>query len=102
MPQTVTLPSVGFSKPISSLIVVVLPAPLGPSSAKRHADGISSDSPSTAVNPPKRFTSERIETSEAAEVSMRPDRGDIAGGGENENVAIEGLTRCLNCYSSKP
>ena len=48
-------PASGVSNPASIRSSVVLPQPIGPSSAKNSPALISSDRRSTAVNPPKRF-----------------------------------------------
>src|SRR5260370_33919587 len=53
-PATEASPEVGSSNPVSIFIKVDLPAPFGPSSAQMAPEGISNDTRSTAVKPPKR------------------------------------------------
>src|SRR5690349_3384961 len=49
------LPSVGWNSPVIRLIIVVLPAPLGPISPCTEPRRTSVVSPSTAATPPKRL-----------------------------------------------
>ena len=51
-PATVAVPDVGDSSVPSMRIVVVLPAPLGPSSPKTSPSAISNETPRTASTPP--------------------------------------------------
>jgi len=48
-PSTVAVPEVGISSVVRILIVVVLPAPLGPSRPKSSPSGTASDRPSSAT-----------------------------------------------------
>src|SRR6185312_7082540 len=48
MPSTTTRPLLGFTRVVSDPIVVVLPAPLGPSSPKTSPSGTENDTPATA------------------------------------------------------
>ena len=52
MPPTNASPDVGITRVVSMLAVVVLPAPLGPSSPKISPSATVRLSPSTAVTPP--------------------------------------------------
>ncbi len=55
-PSTVTLPELAGMSPATIEMMVVLPAPLGPSSPKVSPRAMWNDTPSTAVNDPKRRT----------------------------------------------
>src|ERR671919_1143739 len=55
VPATVTVPSSGSSRPVRMLMVVVLPAPLGPSSPYVSPASMCSETPSTAWISPKRL-----------------------------------------------
>src|SRR5215469_12872534 len=55
-PATLSHPSLGLSTVVSILIVVVLPAPLGPRKPKMTPSGTANEAWSTAVKPLKRLT----------------------------------------------
>ena len=55
-PNSSTLPAVGWRRPSSSRMRVVLPAPLAPSSPTTSPARTSRSTPATAVNAPKRRT----------------------------------------------
>src|SRR5258705_8013475 len=59
-PATNAWPSVGGISVVSILTIVVLPAPLGPSSPKTSPRRTSKLTLSTAVNPPKRLVSSLV------------------------------------------
>ena len=59
-PSSRMRPSLGVSKPASTLSSVVLPQPDGPSSAKNSFSRISSETPSTALTAPKRLLTASI------------------------------------------
>jgi hypothetical protein len=56
------LPAVGRMRPSSILIVVVLPAPFGPTNPQTEPAGMARSTPSTAVRSPKRFVSPAVDT----------------------------------------
>ena len=58
-PSTRSSPASAIAWPVSSRIVVDLPAPLGPSRPRQMPSGTSRSSPSTAVIGPKRLTTPR-------------------------------------------
>src|SRR5215469_10429164 len=58
-PATLSDPSLGLSTVVSILIVVVLPAPLGPRKPKMTPSGTANETWSSAVKPLKRLTSSR-------------------------------------------
>src|SRR5208283_5893374 len=55
-PSSMMLPADGLSTPVSRLITVVLPAPVGPIKACRAPFSNASETPCAAVTPPKRFS----------------------------------------------
>src|SRR5579859_4862189 len=57
LPSKMTVPRLGAKKPVTQLKSVVLPAPLGPISAKTSPTLTSNDTLSTATRPPKRLVS---------------------------------------------
>ena len=59
MPRNKTLPALGDKSPDSTLIKVVLPAPLGPMTACSAPTLTSRDTSSTAASPPKFLDSPR-------------------------------------------
>src|ERR1700684_1279112 len=61
-PRIVPLPDVGRTRPSSIRIVVVLPAPFGPTKPQTDPEGMASARPSTTVRSPKRFVSPAVET----------------------------------------
>src|SRR3954465_6868291 len=65
VPSTRTSPASAARSPVQISTVVVLPAPLGPSSASTEAACSSRSSPSTAVVEPNRLTSPRTVTAAA-------------------------------------
>src|SRR5262252_435310 len=58
-PAILSRPSLGVSTVVSILIVVVLPAPLGPRNPKMMPSGTANEMWSTAVTPSKRLTRSR-------------------------------------------
>ncbi len=58
-PATSPAPSVGARIPHNILIVVDFPAPFGPSSPNTSPWATENETPSTAVNSPKRFVKSR-------------------------------------------
>src|SRR5271166_2159047 len=62
-PPTVARPDVGRSSPVRILIVVVLPAPLGPKNPKISPGATAKEMPSTAVASPKRLVMRSTTTS---------------------------------------
>src|SRR6516162_2376259 len=58
-PEIKSRPSLGLSTVVSILIVVVLPAPLGPRKPKMTPSGTANEAWSTAVKPLKRLTRSR-------------------------------------------
>src|SRR5574337_753931 len=59
-PSRITVPAVGTRKPLSRLISVVLPAPLGPISAWRAPAAMASETSWVATKPPNFFFSARV------------------------------------------
>ena len=70
VPKSVKLPAVGRNSPISILISVVLPEPLGPSSPKIRPRGTFSDSPSTASTRPYLLVSPSVCITESSIISL--------------------------------
>src|SRR3954452_10426103 len=81
VPSTRTSPASAARSPVQISIVVVLPAPLGPSNASTEAAGSSKSSPSTAVTGPNRFTRPRTLTAAALTGSMLATDGRVPGQG---------------------
>src|ERR1700722_14989578 len=66
-PATRAVPAVGFERVVSILIMVLLPAPLGPISAKHSPGATEKDTLYTAVKAPKARVRPSIWTAGAAE-----------------------------------
>ena len=71
-PSSRMRPADGRSTPVSRLMTVVLPAPLGPISAWRAPFSILSDRPATAVRPPKCFSRPTVSSTAAMVSALRP------------------------------
>src|ERR1700674_193237 len=80
-PARSTSPIVGRSSPLITLNSVLLPAPLGPMSARRSARSIERETPSSATTPPKRLVTDSTWSSGmfAAASDHRPERREEAG-----------------------
>src|SRR6185312_5867672 len=111
-PSTRSWPPLAIACPVSSRIVVDLPAPLGPSRPRQMPSGTSRSSPSTAVIVPKRLTTPRSSIAAMRRFSMiggaggelalqlsgalgieeaeRDRGGDRAQGGDGEQARVVG------------
>ena len=75
MPNTSTRPAVGWDRPSTMSIVVVLPAPFGPRKATISPGWISRSIPRTACTSPKVFVTPSSRTTGVVRVVMRHERG---------------------------
>src|SRR5262249_4057539 len=73
-------PDLAESSPGTMRSSVVLPHPLGPTIMKNSPRGISIDTPSIAVNDPKRLYTSRMRIAAGREVNVAAGSGNLASG----------------------
>src|ERR1700730_16228725 len=83
-PSSRMRPADGRSTPVSRLITVVLPAPLGPIKAWRAPFSIRSETPLTAAMPPKCFSRPMVSSTTGMGLASFARRPGWSGGTWNE------------------
>src|SRR6478609_8487074 len=90
-PRTNARPASGRNRPVTIDRVVVLPAPLGPTSPKNDPRGTSRSMPRTAMRSPKRLPSPR--TAMAGPSSGTPCGAGRSGGGDSLMLSPQSAVR---------
>src|SRR6266545_3776461 len=97
-PASVTVPAEGRSRPPMVFSRVLLPAPLGPTTARISPSSTPNVTPSTAGRPPKRFST--ASTASSAMLLLRLERFERLGHQQPLRIPVAGLVHAVRGWAA--